>query len=1144
MEKNTKRPPRGLAPSLMLGLRLGLTLSLLACGGALAQTTTTVTRTIAYEYDAYGQLQKETTEPGNAALQVVTQYAREPVAGADYGLISKKTLTWQDPASGATLSRDVQTTGYDARGRFALSQTNAKQQTVSSNYDDGTGAVLNATDPNLQQMQWQYDGWGRKTRETRPDGTATSWAYRQCTDSCGWAVAVTITQQWSGTSQTTVPKEEFSDASGRVVLVRSWGLNAEPMVTETSYSSLGYTAAVSRPRFQADTPVWTYYDRDDIGRVTQIRAPSQDGSATDTTQYVYDGRLLTMTDARSQVRVEERNGLGKLKAVTDALGWTTRYIYDGFGNLVRTLDAKGNQIDIGYDKLGRKVSLSDPDLGSVQYWVDPLGQTWKQQDAKAQVTTFSYDELGRLVQRLEPDQDSRWDYDGAAHGVGKLAEAYTVIGTGTKDYRSVYGYDALSRPSSVTTSLDWDYISETLYDGFGRSYGTRYTRRTRGGSGGVSTLVYTSFNAQGYADKTYRQDGSTSTLVWQQLAIDGEGHSTRQQLGASSLLLRQYNRYTGRLEAVRGGAPAGGDVNASQQDDTYQYDVLGNLIYRAQLTNSATLIQESFEYDELNRLETSQLGGVSNSFSYDTLGNLKSKAHVGTYAYPASGAGAVRPHALSAITGTVAGLVNPGFSYDANGNLVSGLNRSYAWTAADQPRSIDKLSAGVAVQRTEFVYGPDHQRVKQQVSTMSGGSPQASTSTIFYAGAFQKEIDATANVTIIRISLGDLGYVEERLSGTAVAADATATRNARLFLKDHLDSVIGVMDEAGTVLQRMSYDAWGRRRNPDGSDDGWDSLGTLANNQDNSGFTGHEQLDQLGLVDMNARMYDPITGRHTSADPTVPNPADQQAFNRYSYVLNNALIYTDPTGLAPELLVFASLTNPLGLQPNQVSENQDRERDKDEAQKKEKKESVAEEARCKGMAGTCAVIYPNGKSGEDSSIVGKANKAAQGESASETVAQLPPSLFFARPPIAPVPPELLKPGRMTPLEELPEGSAGGPGEGKYFPKSLRKNTPEGEPCGYCGTPTTKTPGQDNTLNLDHVVPRAGPRASPVPPEGAAGAPKGNNSPENKIPSCRDCNLDKSNRTPRQWYMDNGWADAGRHLEGKIWMSAIFEFFSS
>jgi len=216
------------------------------------------------------------------------------------------------------------------------------------------------------------------------------------------------------------------------------------------------------------------------------------------------------------------------------------------------------------------------------------------------------------------------------------------------------------------------------------------------------------------------------------------------------------------------------------------------------------------------------------------------------------------------------------------------------------PSSIDRLDGTNAVQRTAFLYGPDHARTRQTISPMSGEVAGSPTTTIWYGGAIEKEIDTVANTTTIRTVLpAQLGFIEEKFSGTAPAPTADGARNLRYFLTDHLGSTLAEMDQAQAVLQRMSYDAWGRRRNADGSDDGGPQWGSLKNAQDHSGYTGHEHLDQLGLVNMNARMYDPLLGRHTSADPTVPDPANAQAFNRYSYVLNNALVFTDPTGLAP-----------------------------------------------------------------------------------------------------------------------------------------------------------------------------------------------------------------------------------------------------
>jgi len=61
-------------------------------------------------------------------------------------------------------------------------------------------------------------------------------------------------------------------------------------------------------------------------------------------------------------------------------------------------------------------------------------------------------------------------------------------------------------------------------------------------------------------------------------------------------------------------------------------------------------------------------------------------------------------------------------------------------------------------------------------------------------------------------------------------------------------------------------------------------------------FTGQEDDDDLGLYNYHARLYDPVLGRFISPDRLVPSPGNLQAFNRYTYCLNNPLIYTDPNG--------------------------------------------------------------------------------------------------------------------------------------------------------------------------------------------------------------------------------------------------------
>lgn len=73
------------------------------------------------------------------------------------------------------------------------------------------------------------------------------------------------------------------------------------------------------------------------------------------------------------------------------------------------------------------------------------------------------------------------------------------------------------------------------------------------------------------------------------------------------------------------------------------------------------------------------------------------------------------------------------------------------------------------------------------------------------------------------------------------------------------------------------------------------------------GYTGHEHYDKFGLINMNARLYDPFLGRFLSPDPQVQAPDNGQNYNRYTYALNNPLKYTDPDGEFWHLVIGAAI---------------------------------------------------------------------------------------------------------------------------------------------------------------------------------------------------------------------------------------------
>jgi len=100
-----------------------------------------------------------------------------------------------------------------------------------------------------------------------------------------------------------------------------------------------------------------------------------------------------------------------------------------------------------------------------------------------------------------------------------------------------------------------------------------------------------------------------------------------------------------------------------------------------------------------------------------------------------------------------------------------------------------------------------------------------------------------------------------------------------------------VVNSSTGAVTHQSFDAWGNTR----SAADWRNASTVPLFA-SRGFTGHEHLEAFALINMNGRMYDPVLGRFLSTDNYVQMPDFSQNFNRYSYCLNNPLIYTDPSG--------------------------------------------------------------------------------------------------------------------------------------------------------------------------------------------------------------------------------------------------------
>ncbi|MDQ7048348.1 MAG: RHS repeat-associated core domain-containing protein [Enterobacterales bacterium] len=126
--------------------------------------------------------------------------------------------------------------------------------------------------------------------------------------------------------------------------------------------------------------------------------------------------------------------------------------------------------------------------------------------------------------------------------------------------------------------------------------------------------------------------------------------------------------------------------------------------------------------------------------------------------------------------------------------------------------------------------------------------------------------------------------------------------------RDRLGSMIGSFDEQGNLRQHHSYDPFGKPRDGRLRDNFTDVLtgitipqNILGSEITNRGFTDHEHLDDAQLIHMNGRVYDYNLGRFLSVDPFIQAPGNSQSMNPYSYIMNNPLAGTDPSGYAADI---------------------------------------------------------------------------------------------------------------------------------------------------------------------------------------------------------------------------------------------------
>lgn len=832
---------------------------------------TTRTVSVAYaSYNAHRKAESVTTSASDSARTLVVTSDFNT-----YGLPDWVQQTGQVHNGGSWSTQNRRTsftyskTGVAAStgGYFPYTVTNALSQVITTTTDPETGNSLTVTDANSVTATNTYDEFGRGLTTSSPGQPTQYMSYQLADNNAPTLASWQIVIQQAGTPDSI----QYVDLLGRTIRTAAEDFaGAGFYYTDVSYNERGLMSFESVPYASGGTAYGTSYSGyDALGRLT---AKSMDQTVGDlSTTYSYTGLVTTIEAGTLPTMTRTYNGSQQLVHTKDAKAGETRYAYDGMGNPIVIRDANNNDIKATYNGLGHKLTVTDPNMGLSQFKNNSFGEIEEEQDANNDIIDYQFDALGRITRRATnhsvtaiPDSTATFSWDAAETGC-KIGLPCKEAENGMEKQ---YQYDSALRVDKVTTTIDTlPYVTEHLYDSqYGRLKGLVYPNEL--------TVEYL-YNAQGYL--TTERNAGTSKYVYRTItALDAFGNIRTASL-TNGNLTGSYTYYaaTGQMMSSNVGG------NTVHRLSYSTYDVYGNI---KDQSNIATNTSEVFVYDDLQRLtnNVTKLGTTTVQdidYDYDALGNFKFKGDYSTtsataylYGNGARDAGGnAGPNAVRQVT-KPGGTVN--FAYDNKGNMLSGDGLTATYTAYLKPRTLTRN--GVT---STFEYGSDRARYKQTEGTKT---------TLYISPVYEKEGNNW------RAYIGDIAVIKHN----AASGSDPASTSIRFLHRDRLGSAVTLTDETGTVTERRRFDPFGKPRGIDSESLAGAALSSFGTEVDitDRGFTGHEHLDSQELIHMNGRVYDYNLGRFLSVDPFIQSPGNSQSINPYSYIMNNPLAGTDPTG--------------------------------------------------------------------------------------------------------------------------------------------------------------------------------------------------------------------------------------------------------
>lgn len=612
----------------------------------------------------------EDLEPANA---IITTYAYD---------------TYGNLISATDGENHITTTAYDPIYHiYPVEIKNALGHITKNTYDSKTGKVLTSVDANGQTTTYIYDALGRLSKVIGPLDTAQypGIIYEYDLSTCPTKV---IKKYKTAYPDVYALEYSFYDGLGRPVETKvqaedAAGSQPRQVVKDAvTYNQQGKAKEKYSPYFVVSSSAYskpsgsepkTTLDYDCLGRVTKLTNPDLSKSIIE-----YSAWTQVKTDENGHQNRSTFDALDRLvkkEEFNAGATYATQYAYDVIEyesavhsrKIFSITDNNKNITKLYYDLAGRKVKMTDPDMGTWAYTYDRAGNLKTQKDALNQTVSFTYDVLNRLVKKAYPNSKFiTYSYDDPAKSYSKGRLSYVVDLSGRRDHY----YDQLGRETKVSRAIDGStYAIERAYNAAGQVVSLKYP------DGETVNYIY---NKAGAIDKI----AGASTYIGN-VDYTPSGQIAKVVYGNSAVTDYTYDPKTARLSDLL-------TNNGALQNLHYQYDPSGNIKHITDSRNSAT---QDFIYDDLNRL-TQANGAYGNfAYQYDPIGNIIYKEGA-NYIY-----GSTQPHALTS--------GSDGFraNYDANGNMVKRANAVLTYDYDNHLTKIEPAPANDPV-TVEMVLSP------------------------------------------------------------------------------------------------------------------------------------------------------------------------------------------------------------------------------------------------------------------------------------------------------------------------------------------------------------------------------------------------------------------------------------------------------